>query len=238
MRTSHSSTNTTPYRAVTAERTTWTTCNWYTGGATMRTMRGPGTGRQRLEPDDEQSSRPVLRGLGLGNEARLPDTSRCGCATSSKPCWACAPWSRCTADRSSTCGPTSNGCGTCSGTATTRRRPRPWAGSRAGRKAPPRSTAAKAGRLLTLCAGLRAYIGNNEGALIDYGRRYRAGKPISTSRAEGTVNNLVNARMNKRGQMRSRPAPASRANKASSAAKNGLEMPFDTYQKVSPEVGW
>src|SRR5215217_3169180 len=73
MRTSHSSTNTTPYRAVTAERTTWTTCNWYTGGATMRTMRGPGTGRQRLEPDDEQSSRPVLRGLGLGNEARLPD---------------------------------------------------------------------------------------------------------------------------------------------------------------------
>src|SRR5215212_6587792 len=74
MRTSHSSTNTTPYRAVTAERTTWTTCNWYTGGATMRTMRGPDTGRQRLEPDDEQSSRPVLRGLGLGNEARLPDT--------------------------------------------------------------------------------------------------------------------------------------------------------------------
>src|SRR3954470_4818485 len=75
MRTSHSSTNTTPYRAVTAERTTWTTCNWYTGGATMRTMRGPGTGRQRLEPDDEQSSRPVLRGLGLGNEARLPDNT-------------------------------------------------------------------------------------------------------------------------------------------------------------------
>src|SRR3954447_10111762 len=79
MRTSHSSTNTTPYRAVTAERTTWTTCNWYTGGATMRTMRGPGTGRQRLEPDDEQSSRPVLRGLGLGNEARLPDSSTPWC---------------------------------------------------------------------------------------------------------------------------------------------------------------
>src|SRR3954469_2106140 len=35
--------------------------------------------------------------------------------------------------------------------------------------------------------------------------------------------------------MRSRPAPASRANKASSPAKNGLETPFDTYQKVSPE---
>ena len=32
-------------------------------------------------------------------------------------------------------------------------------------------------------------------------------------------------------------APASRANNARSAAKNGLEMPFDTYQKVSPEIG-
>src|SRR3954463_7463544 len=34
---------------------------------------------------------------------------------------------------------------------------------------------------------------------------------------------------------RSRPAPASRANKARSAAKNGLETPFETYQKTSPE---
>src|SRR5215207_3600278 len=37
--------------------------------------------------------------------------------------------------------------------------------------------------------------------------------------------------------MRSRPAPASRANSARSAAKNGLEMPFDTYQNTSPEIG-
>src|SRR3954453_24243961 len=29
--------------------------------------------RPRLEPDDEQSSCPVLRGLGSGNGARLPD---------------------------------------------------------------------------------------------------------------------------------------------------------------------
>src|SRR6195952_684922 len=33
----------------------------------------PRTARLRLEPDDEQSSRPGLRGLGFGNEARLPD---------------------------------------------------------------------------------------------------------------------------------------------------------------------
>src|SRR3954453_19113304 len=37
--------------------------------------------------------------------------------------------------------------------------------------------------------------------------------------------------------IRSRPAPASRANSASSAAKNGLDTPFEMYQKVSPEIG-
>jgi len=56
-------------------------------------------------------------------------------------------------------------------------------------------------RLAARCAELRSYIENNEGALIDYGQRSQAGKPISTSRAEGTVNQLVNARMNKRRQM-------------------------------------
>src|SRR3954470_16281255 len=37
--------------------------------------------------------------------------------------------------------------------------------------------------------------------------------------------------------MRARPAPASRANNARSAAKNGLGTPLDTDQKVSPENG-
>src|SRR3954471_21621531 len=39
-------------------------------------------------------------------------------------------------------------------------------------------------------------------------------------------------------RMRSRPAPASRANSASSAAKNGLDTPFDTDQNTSPDIGW
>lgn len=69
---------------------------------------------------------------------------------------------------------------------------------------------AKARRLVARCTELRAYVENNEGALIDYGQRYRAGKPISTSRAEGTVNQLVNARMNKRRQMRWSPRGAHR----------------------------
>jgi hypothetical protein len=55
---------------------------------------------------------------------------------------------------------------------------------------------------------LRRYVDNNRASLIDYGRRHRAGKPISSSRAESTVNQLVNARMNKRRQMRWSPAGA------------------------------
>src|SRR6185312_10999263 len=74
MRTFRSSTNTTTRRVTVADRTGWTTCNWYTGGVIMGTTRGSGVRRPRLEPDDEQSSRPVLRGLGSGNGARLPDT--------------------------------------------------------------------------------------------------------------------------------------------------------------------
>ena len=72
------------------------------------------------------------------------------------------------------------------------------------------AVAAKARTLVTHCTELRTYIENNAGALIDYGERYRAGKPISTSRAEGTVNHLVNARMNKRQQIRWTPTGAHR----------------------------
>jgi hypothetical protein len=54
---------------------------------------------------------------------------------------------------------------------------------------------AKVGRLAVRCTELRAYIENNTNALIDYGQRHRVGKPVSSSRAESTVNQLVNARM-------------------------------------------
>ena len=69
---------------------------------------------------------------------------------------------------------------------------------------------AKVERLITRCTELRSYIENNTNALIDYGQRYRAGKPVSSSRAESTVNQLVNARMNKRRQMRWSPQGAHR----------------------------
>ena len=80
---------------------------------------------------------------------------------------------------------------------------------------------AGARRLVARCAELRSYIENNEGALIDYGQRHRAGKPISTSRAEGTVNQLVSARMNKRQQMRWSPRGAHRVLQVRAAVLDG-----------------
>jgi len=80
---------------------------------------------------------------------------------------------------------------------------------------------AKARRLAARCTELQAYIENSEGALIDYGQRYRAGKPISTSRAEGTVNQLVSARMNKRQQMRWSPRGAHRVLQVRAAVLDG-----------------
>ena len=80
---------------------------------------------------------------------------------------------------------------------------------------------AGAKRLVARCAELRSYIETNEAALIDYGERYRAGKPISTSRAEGTVNQLVSARMNKRRQMRWPPRGAHRVLQVRTAVLDG-----------------
>lgn len=80
---------------------------------------------------------------------------------------------------------------------------------------------AKVRRLVARCAELRSYIEANEGALIDYGQRHRAGKPISTSRAEGTVNQLVSARMNKRRQMRWSPRGAHRVLQVRAAVLDG-----------------
>ena len=61
------------HRAISADQTRSTTCNWYTGGAIMDTTCGSGTGRQRLEPDERATvrresggSNPCLRQGKLG----------------------------------------------------------------------------------------------------------------------------------------------------------------------------
>ena len=63
-------------------------------------------------------------------------------------------------------------------------------------------------RFLLHSQELRAYLFNNESAPIDYGTRYRAGRPISPSRAEGSVAEIANARMAKRRRMRWSPRGA------------------------------
>src|SRR4051795_11857545 len=51
----------------------WTATEAVVGRIQERIFRAAKIKRPRLEPDDEQSSCPVLRGLGSGNGARLPD---------------------------------------------------------------------------------------------------------------------------------------------------------------------
>ncbi len=61
----------------------------------------------------------------------------------------------------------------------------------------------------------------NEAALMDYGRRYRAGLRIAGSGAESVVNSLVNARMNTRRQMRWSPHGAHRVLQVRAAVIDG-----------------
>lgn len=76
-------------------------------------------------------------------------------------------------------------------------------------------------RFAQLAGELETYLDLNAGALVDYGRRQRAGLPIATSCAESIVNSLVNARMNKRRQMRWTPHGAHRVLQVRAAVIDG-----------------
>lgn len=56
--------------------------------------------------------------------------------------------------------------------------------------------------LLRHCSELRSYVQNNRRAIVSYHRRYHSDRPISTSRAEGCVDEIANARMGRRQRMR------------------------------------
>jgi hypothetical protein len=76
-------------------------------------------------------------------------------------------------------------------------------------------------RFIQLANELRTYLTLNATALVDYGRRYRAGLRIASSGAESVVNSLVNARMNKRRQMRWSPEGAHRVLQVRAAVMDG-----------------
>jgi len=59
-----------------------------------------------------------------------------------------------------------------------------------------------AARLRTLGSQLLTYIRSNRDAIINYGKRYRAGLRVATTLAESAVNSLVAKRMVKKQQMR------------------------------------
>lgn len=63
-------------------------------------------------------------------------------------------------------------------------------------------------RVQARCRELYTYLANNMDSLTDYGKRYRNGLPISSSRAEGCVDDIGNTRMGKRRRMRWSPKGA------------------------------
>ncbi len=63
--------------------------------------------------------------------------------------------------------------------------------------------------LMRHCSDLRGYVHNNRHAIVNYHRRYLSDRPLSTSRAEGCVDEIANARMSKRQRMRWSPKRSS-----------------------------
>ncbi len=57
-------------------------------------------------------------------------------------------------------------------------------------------------RLRNLGAQLLTYVVSNRGAIINYGKRHRAGFRVASTLAEGAVNSMVGKRMAKSQQMR------------------------------------
>jgi hypothetical protein len=52
--------------------------------------------------------------------------------------------------------------------------------------------------LTRLCTELKGYVQNNRDAIVNYHRRYHGKRPISSSRAEGCIDEIANARMGKK----------------------------------------
>ncbi len=70
-------------------------------------------------------------------------------------------------------------------------------------------------------SNLLTYLTQNGSSIVDYCRRYWSGRPVSSSLAETTVNCLVNARMNKKRQMRWSPTGTQRVLQVRTAVIDG-----------------
>lgn len=86
-------------------------------------------------------------------------------------------------------------------------------------------------RVQARCRELYTYLANNMDSLTDYGWRYRNGLPISSSRAEGCVDDIGNTRMGKRRRMRWSPKGAHRVAVVRAAVLDGRLT--STYRRAA-----
>lgn len=96
-------------------------------------------------------------------------------------------------------------------------------------------------RLHSLGAQLLTYIRSSRGAIINYGKRYRAGLRVATTLAESAVNSLVGKRMVKRQQMRWSLHGAHMLMQVRTASLNGelrdrLRAPFRQPEPNVPSI--
>jgi hypothetical protein len=87
--------------------------------------------------------------------------------------------------------------------------------------------------LQRLCTELKAYVQNNRDAIINYHRRYHGKRPVSTSRAEGCVDEIANARMGKKQRMRWSPHGAHRVALVRAAVLDGRLKPPEVILKAA-----
>jgi hypothetical protein len=76
-------------------------------------------------------------------------------------------------------------------------------------------------RIKARCQDLYSYLASNFDALVDYGHRYRNGLAVSSSRAEGCVDDIGNTRMGKSRRMRWSPQGAHRVAVTRAAVLDG-----------------
>lgn len=76
-------------------------------------------------------------------------------------------------------------------------------------------------RVQARCREFYTYLANNMDSLTNYGRRYRHGLAVSSSRAEGCVDDIGNTRMGKRRRMRWSPKGAHRVAVVRAAVLDG-----------------
>jgi hypothetical protein len=81
--------------------------------------------------------------------------------------------------------------------------------------------------LTRLCKELKGYAQNNRDAIINYHRRYHGQQPVSSSRAEGCVDEIANVRMGKKQRMGWSPRGAHRVALVRAAVLDGRLKPCE-----------